>query len=312
MFASMPDRNHPVCGGIDLGGTKIEATLFDAALNPLDKRRLPTPTTGYEALLDALVSEINWLRDCAGQLNLPVGIGMPGLVDPTSGVSVTANLPANGRMLARDLSDLAGGRIITANDCKAFALSEASGGAGAGYARVFGLILGTGLGGGFCRDGVLDLGANGLVGEVGHFGLPAHLVAKYDLPLVTCGCGRIGCFETLVSGTGLTRLANSLGGVNADGAQIVTAAASGDTRMGKVFEIWMCLTAELIHTIQLHLDPDCIVLGGGLSQVADLDKLLTTRLQQVILPSVRAPKILKPQFGDSSGGRGAALLVMTS
>lgn len=309
VFVFMIETEQAICGGIDLGGTKIETALFNSQLMPLAKHRLETPTQSYKELLDALLEQIAWLRGQSNQPELPIGIGLPGLVDPISGVSVTSNLPANGHTLSKDLCDIAGGKIIAANDCKTFTLSEANGGAGAGYSRVFGLIIGTGLGGGLCRDGVLDLGANGLVGEVGHYGLPAHLVAKYDLPILPCGCGRMGCYETLVSGSGIARLAQAMLGIEIDGKEIGKQASLGNSGIKNVLDVWVCIAAELIHTIQLHLDPECIVLGGGMSKMDQLPQILTAELSNVLLPSVRKPQILKPKFGDSSGGRGAALLV---
>lgn len=310
MCASIPDPAAPACGGIDLGGTKIEATLFAGDLTALSTRRIATPQGSYAALRDVLVQEVQWLRTQANQPKLPVGIGVPGLVDPQTGISFTANLSAKGHTLASDLIAISGGQIAVANDCKCFALSEANGGAGQESERVFGLILGTGLGGGFCRKGQLDLGFNGLVGEVGHFGLPAHLIAKHKLPLWRCGCGRTGCFETLISGPGLSRLAKHLTGTEATSETISRDAATGDRDMNDVLNVWSTFAAELLHTIQLHLDPDCIVLGGGLSKISGLDEKLQEKLAKAVLPSVRIPKILKPIFGDSSGGRGAALLVL--
>lgn len=297
-----------VAGGIDLGGTKIEASLFDADMTVLASRRRATPGGTYAELLDALEGEVAWLRDLGARQDLPVGIGIPGLVDPSTGVSVAANLAANGHALAIDLAEQAGGRIVSANDCKCFTLSEAQGGAGQGFRRVFGLILGTGLGGGLCQDGRLELGLNGLPGEVGHYALPAHVVAAHKLPLVKCGCGRVGCTETLVSGTGLARLAQSILGEARSAPAL--AAAPDDPDNAHVLGVWAELAAELVHTIQLHIDPDCIVLGGGLSNIAGLETRIAAAVDQVALASVRRPKILKPIFGDSSGGRGAALLAL--
>ena len=295
-------------GGIDLGGTKIESTVFDGAMVAITSRRRPTPRGTYAELLAALEAEVNWLRDTANAPDLPVGIGIPGLVDPQTGISVSANLAAHGHALARDLAARAGGTVVSANDCKCFALSEACGGAADGYARVFGLILGTGLGGGVCQNGKLELGLNGLPGEIGHFGLPAHVVVAHNLPLVTCGCGRLGCTETLISGTGLARLARAV--LGEDRAAPAMAADQDDPGNARVLAIWAELAAELIHTIQLHIDPDCIVLGGGLSNMPGIELRLAAALDRAALPSVRRPVILKPAFGDSSGGRGAALLAL--
>lgn len=308
MSVCTPDR--PAAIGVDLGGTKIEATLFSADMTPRDRHRRPTPRASYAELLTALEDEVSHLRQAAEADDLPVGIGMPGLVDPASGVSVCANLVANGHALARDLASRIGGRVVVANDCKCFALSEACGGAGNGRARVFGLILGTGLGGGLCQDRRLVLGLNGLPGEIGHYALPAHLVAQYDLPLVPCGCGRTGCVETLVSGTGLARLAQALTGREQSAPEI--AAAPDDPENARVLDVWSALAAEVLHAIQLHVDPDCIVLGGGLSNIPGLETRLGDALKAAALPSVRLPDIVKPAFDDSSGGRGAALLALHS
>ena len=195
-----------------------------------------------------------------------------------------------------------------ANDCKCFALSEANGGAGDGFSRVFGLIIGTGLGGGFCIDGRLDTGAHGLVGEVGHFGIPAHLVVELDLPVLPCECGRKGCYETLVSGTGLSAICKTLTGSAAKAHEISRAADAGDPAMKRTLEVWHRLAAELLFTIQLTLDPDCFVLGGGLSDIPGIELSLEAALDSSFLPSSKKPNILKPVFGAGSGGRGAALL----
>ncbi|MCP1170638.1 ROK family protein [Limimaricola litoreus] len=304
MSVSTPEL--PAAIGVDLGGTKIEATLFGSDMTARDTRRRPTPRESYADLLGALEDEVSRLRHKSGVTDLPVGIGLPGLVDAQSGVSVCANLVADGHALARDLTARIGGRVVVANDCKCFALSEACGGAGAGRARVFGLILGTGLGGGLCQDGKLVLGLNGLPGEIGHVALPAHLVARHDLPLVVCGCGRTGCMETLVSGTGMARLAKALTGRERGGPEI--AAAPDEPENARILHVWSALAAELLHSLQLHIDPDCIVLGGGLSNIAGLESRLADALKAAALPSVRLPEIVKPAFGDSSGGRGAALL----
>lgn len=307
MSASMSEG--AVCGGLDLGGTKIEATLFNANLTPLASRRIATPRDTYGALLEALTEEIAWLRAKAHQPDLPVGVGIPGLIDPVTGHSVTANLPANGQPLGADLKARNGDGIRLANDCKCFALSEAIGGAGYGQHTVFGLILGTGLGGGVVVDGALLPGPNLLAGEIGHAALPAPLVAQHDLPLLPCGCGRRGCYETYLSGTGMARLSEALTGQPRTAPEIISAALAQDPDAIHVFDVWLQIAGELLHGLQLHIDPDCIVLGGGLSNIDGLERHLSDALARSALPGLRTPVISKPQFGDSSGARGAALLV---
>lgn len=306
----MRDRAERMCGGLDVGGTKIEATLFDAARRPVRTVRRSTPMDGYDSLLAALIEEIAGLRLAAGDPALPVGLGIPGLVDPETGHAVTANLPATGHPLARDLMRASGGVIVVQNDCKCFALSEANGGSGAAHHGVFGLILGTGVGGGMCHGGRLVPGLNHLAGEVGHHALPAHLVAEFGLPLRTCGCGRIGCYETYVSGRGLAALCKVATGRSAEAPQIVELASRGDAEMDRVLGIWARLTGELLHAIQLHLDPECIVLGGGLSNIPGIQGLLSAALKRSALPGLREPAIYTPTFGDSSGARGAAILAL--
>jgi len=308
MSVCIPDKNRGVCGGIDLGGTKIEATLFGPDLQVISSHRRTTPPDDYNALLSTLLNEISLLRRRADNSDLPVGIGFPGLVDQKTGLSVTANLPADGHPLGSDLISSAGGIIAVANDCKCFALSEASGGAGSGFPTVFGLIIGTGLGGGICHNGHLMPGLNGLAGEIGHVALPAHLIKQYDLPLLPCGCGRTGCYETLVSGTGLTALCKAITGRSLTAKDISAQVLAGDSQMKQVLDIWSAITAELLHNIVMHLDPDCIVLGGGLSNISGIEQTLHDALSEIVLPAVRLPQILKPKFGDSSGGRGAAIL----
>jgi len=284
-------------GGIDVGGTKIEATLFDEHLSVVSTHRIATPSNNYESFLSVLAAEAQNLRESS-----------------TSGVCMTANLPATGQRLRDDLHALLGGNIAIDSDCNCLALSEANDGAGAGYSRVFGLILGTGIGGGLCVESKLMSGSQGILGEVGHIALPAHLVAQLDigkpLPILSCGCGRTGCYETLASGKGLSQLCMSLIDKSFSPADIAAFAASGDANCEMVYGVWLEIVAELLNTIQLCMDPDCIVLGGGLSNIPNLADSLSQALTKVALPRVRQPDINIARFGDSSGGRGAALLAI--
>lgn len=304
----LPEAGPQVFGAIDVGGTKIEACLFNSKLEVLDRRRLPTAKGSYDELLQAIEGAVTWLDETAGA-KVALGVGLPGLIDPATGISMTSNVPATGRTLSADLSARIGRVIPVENDCKCFALSEANGGAGEGYRTVFGLILGTGVGGGVCVDGKLVVGRNGLPGEVGHFGLPAELVRRHDLPILACGCGRIGCYETLLSGPGMARIAKHLTGTEVDSAAIVARAAAGDAAMSKVLDIWFDILAELIHTIQLTVDADCVVIGGGLSNIHDLAPNLSRTFAPRMLKGVRQPAFATGRFGDASGVRGAAMLV---
>ena len=299
--------------GIDLGGTKIEACLFNANLDPVLSRRIATPATSYSELVDALIAQYDWLcaraaSDLGHRGTLPLGIGIPGVIDRQTGLSKTANLRADGMPLRDDLSRRLGFAVPIENDCKCFALSEANGGAGAGYTTVFGLILGTGCGGGVCHHGKLVTGRNGLPGEVGHVGFPAHHPALRALPALVCGCGRIGCFETLVSGPGLQALALHLTGRETSPENIAVGASGGDSALRQVFDTWLDILCELVHMLQLTIDPDCIVLGGGLSRIDGIARLLADRFDLHRLQGMGAPVFLTARFGDSSGVRGAAML----
>lgn len=295
-------------GAIDLGGTKIEACLFDANLQAMDKQRVATPRSNYADLLNTLVEQCNWLSKRAGIPDLPIGMGIPGLIERHTGLSITANLPAMGHPLQADLSSRLNRSIAVENDCKCFALSEAHSGAGRAYEVVFGLILGTGVGGGLCRRGELMSHHNGLSGEVGHFGLPSHLATQWKLPVLPCGCGRTGCYETLVSGPGMSRLCKHLTGVARDVPEIIRGRDAGDLELSQVYMKWLDLLCELIVTIQFVIDPDCIVLGGGLSRIEHLAQDLTESFPAHQLAGLTAPTIVCAEFGDSSGIRGAAML----
>lgn len=304
----LPETGPNVFGALDVGGTKIEARLFDNKLEVLDRQRFPTAKGSYDELLAAIGSAVAWLDQTAGT-KVALGVGLPGLIDPATGISMTSNVPATGHTLGADLSARIGRAIPVENDCKCFALSEANGGAGEGYRTVFGLILGTGVGGGVCVDGKLVVGHNGLPGEVGHFGLPAELVQRHGLPILACGCGRTGCYETLLSGPGMARIAKHVAGEDVDSAAIVARAAAGDVAMTKVLDLWFDILGELIHTIQLTIDADCVVIGGGLSNIHGLTANLSRTFAPRMLKGVRQPAFATARFGDASGVRGAAMLV---
>ena len=281
-----------IAGGIDVGGTKIEASLFDANWQAVETRRVDTPQS-YSALVAAVAAQAAWLG------GVPVGIGLPGRHDGATGLAFTANLPASGKPLRGDILRAVGRDASFGNDCDLFALSEARLGAGQGYGAMFGLILGTGIGGGFCLNGRLVETRGGAMGEVGHLPIPASL----GLPLLPCGCGRRGCFETLASGPGMGRLGEHLDGRGRNPREI---AAEG----GTVFAAWLEIVAALVASLQCTLDPDAIVLGGGLSNIDGLAGRLSGAVPSVLLKATAPPTILKAKYGDSSGTRGAALLAM--
>ncbi|WP_341366857.1 ROK family protein [Yoonia sp. BS5-3] len=290
-----------IAAGIDLGGTKTEIQLFDENWDTCASRRSATPSD-YTALLDMLGQHIAWAQAQTGP-DLPIGIGAAGLVHPVTGLVLAANLCASGHPLPADISAAAGQPITYLNDCKAMALSEAVFGAGRGHKIVLSMTLGTGIGGGIAIDGALLHGPNQMQGEVGHSAAPAHLVAEYGLPLVRCGCGRIGCAETLIAGPGLTRICNALTGQVLPPEQI-TARKDGD--MQTVWTLWCDLVADLMRNLTLTIDPNIIVIGGGLSQVGGVADDLTAALMRARLADFPTPPIVTAAGGSSSGARGAA------
>ena len=296
---SMP---RPIAAGIDLGGTKIEAQVFDAGWNRLSTRRTPTPDL-YHALVAALADQIAWIETHG--INLPIGIAAAGLINPQTGLALTANLSATGEPFPADIVRAANRSVTYINDCRAQALSESIFGAAHGHKSAITLNLGTGIAGGVVINGQLLPGPTGLAGEFGHFALPAHIVAQHALPILRCGCGRLGCTETLIAGPGLSLLAIHLTGQSLDPKEIV-AERSNDPRLAKVWSVWCDLTAELIHTLCMTLDPECVVLAGGLSRAPGLIADLTDALQRAQLPGYAAVPLLLAEGGDTTGARGAA------
>lgn len=294
-------------GAIDLGGTKIEARLFDGAMQTLDLRRVPTPSGDFDAFLAALIQQVRWLETRAGDPALPVALSIAGVIDPETGICTAANIPVTGRALGAALRARLGRALPLVNDCMAFAWSEAHGGAGDGAASVLGLIIGTGIGAGLVLEGALPPRHAGLAVEIGHLGIPSRALARHGLPIWPCGCGRAGCYETCLAGPGLQRLAEwaGLGALQPDQ---IAARAETDPAAARVMAIWADLAGEMLDALQLMLDPQVIVLGGGLSNIPGLAQRLSQALAARRLGQARAPQILVARHGDSSGARGAALM----
>jgi predicted NBD/HSP70 family sugar kinase len=292
-----------IAGGIDLGGTKIEAQVFAPDWTCVDRQRIDTPRD-YPALVAAMAAQIGWITDRAGHA-VPVGIAAAGLVNPRTGHAFTANLCATGHPFPADIATAAGRPVTYVNDCRALTLSEAVFGAARGLSPVAGLILGTGIGGGVAVDGRLVPGPAMVGGEFGHFAAPAHLVAAHDLPVVRCGCGRMGCTETYVAGPGLSRLARHLTGRDLTPPEIA-AGKDHDPDLARVWALWCDLAAELLMTLTFVIDPAAIVLGGGLSKVPGITRDLSAALTRAQLPGFAIPRVLLAEAGDASGARGAA------
>lgn len=292
--------------GIDLGGTKIELAAFGGEGQELFRKRVPTPLADYPA---ALTSIRNLIVEAERVLSGPatVGIGIPGSLSPLTGLVRNANSTClNGQSIQKDLEILLNRNVRIANDANCFTVSEAKDGAGAGADVVFGVILGTGVGGGVVIRGNLVLGANAITGEWGHNPLPN--LGPSDLPAPQCYCGRKGCVETYLSGPGLSRDHLEATGTALSSPAIVQGAEGGDPTCLATLERYELRLARSLASIINVLDPDVIVLGGGLSHIGRLyENVPRLWLPHIFSDAVRT-RLRPNQHGDSSGVRGAAWL----
>ncbi|PWC98131.1 ROK family protein [Azospirillum sp. TSO5] len=295
--------------GIDLGGTKIAAVALDRDGTELARHRRPTPR-GYDATLDALAETVAALISAgipAGDTR-GVGISLPGVVDAAAGRVRAVNLPwLENRPFAEDAARRIGRPVRIANDANCFTLSEATDGAAAGCASVvFGIILGTGVGGGIVIDGRILPGANGLAGEWGHAPLPWREEA--DGPPVPCGCGKTGCLETVLCGAGLTRLHRHLTGEALDPPEIAARALAGDAAAAGTLARHADALARALAPVLNLLDPDMVVVGGGLSALPGLCEAVTRRWGAWTLAAEPRTRMAVARHGAESGMRGAARL----
>ena len=280
--------------GIDLGGTKIEALALDGAGREVFRKRIPTPRGDYAATIAAVSSLVKEIGEGS------VGVGIPGAASQVTGLVKNANSTwLIGKPLKEDLENALRRPVRLENDANCFALSEAVDGAGKGASVVFGVILGTGVGGGIVVDGKVLVGANAIAGEWGHNPLPAPTAA--DLPHPACYCGRTGCIETYLSGPGLSRDHESRTGRRLSAEEIVSL---GDQSLERYEERLARALASVINV----LDPDVIVLGGGMSNVARLYTEVPRRWGRHVFSDRVATRLARPVHGDSSGVRGAAWL----
>lgn len=306
---SARDPTGGTCYGLDIGGSKIELVAFDAAMQPAHRQRIDTPHAGYGAFLDAVCALVAEADAALGRRCTAIGIGLPGVRDRDSGRQLSANVPAlTGQRVGADLEARLQRPLRLGNDLQCFALSEANGGAADGCPSMFGVILGTGAGGGWCIDGRLVAGYNGIAGEWGHWSIPAQLLAKHGLPLLDCGCGLRGCLERYVSGSGVAALHRHLGGASTDAAAVIASAQAGDAAARQALAIHLDLLGHAFASLVMAVDPHVIVLGGGLSRHEQLYAALPAAMQVHLFAGMRVPPILPPRFGDAGGARGAALL----
>jgi len=292
--------------GVDLGGTKIEALVLDERGVEIARERVPTPAGDYAATLQAVVGLV-WRLEQQVAHPCHIGIGMPGAFSRATGRVKNANsVCLNGRALREDLESLLQRPLRFANDADCFTLSEAADGAARAAAVVFGVILGTGTGGGICVNGRLLSGPNAICGEWGHNPLPwPH---ADELPGRACYCGKRGCIETWLSGPGLAADYREHSARDLQPAAIVRAAAAGDTAALAVLKRYVDRLARSLAGIINILDPDCIVLGGGMSNVQDLYDSVPATWGRYVFSDRVETCLLPARYGDSSGVRGAAWL----
>lgn len=292
--------------GVDIGGTKIEAAALDRNGAFAVRRRIATPKNDYPAALDSIVGLVQSVESEIGEQS-PAGFGIPGTISPATGVVKNAyNSPFNGHPLDRDIADRLGRPIRMMNDANCFALSEAIDGAAAGAGLVFGVILGTGCGGGIVIDGQPVRGLNAIAGEWGHNPLPWP--GAKDQPARSCSCGKTGCIETYLSGTGFADHHNAATGSNLNAHEIVDLAGQGDKAACASFDQYQEWLAKALASIINVLDPDVIVLGGGMSNASGLYASVPERWNAWVFSDRVETRLVPPRYGDSSGVRGAAWL----
>jgi fructokinase len=292
--------------GVDLGGTKIEAAALDRSGAVHCRRRVATPGGNYRATIAAIADLVFGIEHELG-MAATVGIGMPGAISPLTGLVKNANsVWLNGRPLQRDLEAALGRPTRLANDANCFALSEATDGAAAGLDTVFGVILGTGVGGGVAVHGRVLVGANAIAGEWGHTPLPWPTAG--ELPGPPCYCGRRGCIETFLSGPGLAADHHRHTGQDLAAAEIAAAAEHGAPLPLATIERYAERLARGLAVVVNLFDPDAIVLGGGLSAMTMLYDRVPRLWSRWIFSDAVSTRLLAPRHGDSSGVRGAAWL----
>lgn len=289
--------------GIDLGGTKIEGVVLDDADGRIvERRRVPTGAErGYEAIVDTVGGLCEALRAAVPGCAEAVGVGTPGAVSTRTGRMKNCNTTClNGRDLPGDLARRLGTPVIVENDANCFALAEARAGAGRGARVVFGVILGTGVGGGLVLDGRLWSGPQHIAGEWGH-----HAI---DPGGPACYCGRRGCVETFISGPAVERRYVTLGGAAARMDAIVDRARAGEAIARQVVDEFLDRFGRALANLITILDPDCVVLGGGVSKTDELYTAGRAAVARYVFNDELRTPIVRPQLGDSAGVIGAAWL----
>ena len=296
--------------GLDVGGTKTEIVVLSEQGEIIYRERQPTPDN-YQGWLLNIQSMVTQAMEINGPVTT-VGICLPGAVSPDTGRLKNANtLYLNGQEVGKDLEILLGLQVKLANDADSFTLSEATDGAAMGASSCFGIIIGTGCGGGLVYNGTLISGPNAIAGEWGHNPLPGYREAV-DGPEQPCYCGRESCIETFVSGTGMARRFREIYGYSAEqvpnARRVMEMQAEGDQQASKHFDHYVDALARSIASVVNIFDPEVVVLGGGMSNIQELYERLPERMARYVFSDRCNTRIAQAKFGDSSGVRGAAWL----
>jgi fructokinase len=292
--------------GIDLGGTKIEGIAIDENGVECERLRVPTPKGDYDAVVDAVTKLVLDIERDRGQRGT-VGVGIPGAISPATGLVKNANtVELIGHPLDKDLSRELGREVRVANDANCFALSEATDGAGAGGDVVFGVIIGTGVGGGIVVGGRLLTGPHAIAGEWGHN--PLAWPRDEERPGHPCFCGRPGCNESFLAGPSLARDHRLATGQDLKAPDIAALAERGDAGAIATMQRYEDRMARALAVIINVLDPDYVVLGGGVSNIERLYREVPKVLPKYVFSDLATTPIVKAKYGDSSGVRGAAWL----
>lgn len=294
--------------GIDLGGTKIEGALLDRRGGIAWRERVPTPQGEYQRTIDAIAGLVAAADRRAGE-RLPLGLAFPGSISPRTGLQRNSNSTClNGRPVLADLEQAIGRPVRAENDANCLALSEASDGAAVGHGVVFGVILGTGVGGGVVVDGRVLRGRNGIAGEWGHAALPRRGELERGEESRACYCGKVDCLEQWISGPAVEREHRGRSGRDWRLPEIARAAGGGDHEAAGSLDRLVHRLARGLAMVCDVLDPDAIVLGGGVGNLAVLYERLPEAIAREVFSDTFDTAILRPIHGDSSGVRGAAWL----
>ena len=291
---------------LDIGGSGIKGAVARSVTDIEMLARLRTPLDDFDKFVAAVGEVLAFSPAPAGS---PVSIAITGVIDPETEIIKCANIPCiDGRTLAPDLSERLGRPVLVANDADSFALAEAVAGAGRGHRIVFGAILGTGVGGGLVIDGKMIVGAGGIAGEWGHGPIAPTRVGDVELPRLPCGCGQVGCLDTVGAARGLERLHRHLAGQDCNSVEIVQGWEAGEPAASRTVEVYLSIIIDALSLVVNVIGPGIVPVGGGLSKSARLIAALDGEVRKRILRRTDRPLVVPAQLTVEPGFVGAAIL----